>query len=582
MSKIRLGDILVQNKVLTSEQLERALHLQQQSGCALGEAAVQLGFASEEAIAVCIAKQLGIPYASRENGILLPEPTQHLEKLVPEEFARTHLLLPLFLHDQILAVAMADPTDVLTEDNLRLMSGKSLQPFISTKAQILAMIDAFYQGDHKKLLDRAMQRPSTSSDAELLSTEEVETSDERLDLDKMTAQAQGAQVVQLVNLMLKQAISERASDIHLESFEGHSVLRFRIDGVLYERTAPAMDVTAAIVSRVKILSKLDIAERRLPQDGSFSLKIQNRLIDVRVSTLPTVFGEKLVMRILDKGTANLELENLGLEPNQMEDLLKAGNYPHGLIFLTGPTGSGKSTTLYSLLQCIKTNKKNFLTVEDPVEYKILGINQVQVKPQIGLTFAGAVRAFLRQDPDVILVGEVRDQETAQTCLRAALTGHLVLSTLHTNDALGAVIRLVDLGIEPFLLASSLVMVGAQRLIRVLCPHCKQPYSPDPALMEKAYREALLPRPSEPAVFFKPQGCEKCVQTGFLGRQGIYEVFLVDETMRSEIHHGKDLKVLRGIVREKGWTTLTANGWRKVIQGLTVPEEVYAATLISEV
>ena len=410
---------------------------------------------------------------------------------------------------------------------------------------------------------------------------EVDTSDARLDLDKTISAAKGTQIVGFVNAVLKQAIGERASDIHLENYDQRVILRFRIDGVLFERTPPLKDMFGAIVSRIKILSRLDIAERRLPQDGEFSMKIQNRIVDVRVSICPTVFGEKVVLRILDKGAVNLDVNTLGFEPRQKEDFFKAALYPHGLIFLTGPTGSGKTTTLSAVLNTIKTPEKNFMTIEDPVEIKLEGINQVQVKTQIGLTFASALRSFLRQDPDVILVGEVRDQETAQTCLRASLTGHLVLSTLHTNSALEAVIRLIDLGVEPFLLSSSLALVAAQRLVRILCGACKRPVKPDPEILDVCLRESLLaetPR-REDIVFYEGKGCERCSGSGFLGRKGIFEVYLLSPDMREIIYrHGADLTKLREAAQQGGMWNLRASGWRKVLQGLTTPEEVLSATM----
>ncbi|MBI4051782.1 MAG: Flp pilus assembly complex ATPase component TadA, partial [Elusimicrobia bacterium] len=382
MARQKIGELLVQNGILTDEQLNRAVRFQSQANCLLGEAVVRMGFATEEAIAVTLSKQLGIPYASIENQILKPERDQSLEKVVSEKFARDHCILPLFLENGTMVVAMADPMNVVVLDNLKLLSGMEIQPFIATRAQILRTIDEFYTGGSRNLIDKAMEvssAPGKEGDIDL----EMDSVEEKLDLDKVVAKAQGAQVVGLVNAVLKQALSERASDIHLENYDERVSLRFRIDGVLYERSAPPKDTVVCIISRIKILSKLDIAERRLPQDGNFAVKLQNRTVEIRVSTLPTVFGEKLVLRLLDKGAVELNIEKLGFEPLQRECFLKAAKYPHGLIFLTGPTGSGKTTTLYSVLNTIRTPEKNFLTVEDPVEYKLSGINQVQVKPQIG-------------------------------------------------------------------------------------------------------------------------------------------------------------------------------------------------------
>ncbi len=576
MQKLRLGDILVQNGVINQEQLARALKTQAQAGCLLGEAIVKLGFASEEKIAEAVSKQMNIPFASRENKVLRAERGQKLESKVNERFARDNLVLPLFLEDnRLLAVAMANPENMMVLDNLRILTGYEIQPFIAARGQLLKAIDEFYSGG-SDLIERSMQKPGTEAG----DVQEVDTSDSRLDLDKEIIEARGAQVVTFVNAVLKQAIAERASDIHLEAYDERVTLRFRIDGDLHERQPPPRDLFLAIVSRIKILAKLDIAEKRLPQDGAIILKLQNRNIDLRVSICPTVFGEKVVMRILDKGQATLDINKLGLEPRQKEDLLRAAQFPHGLIFLTGPTGSGKTTTLYTVLDTVKTPEVNIMTIEDPVEFKLDGINQVQVRSNIGLTFASALRSFLRQDPDIILVGEVRDQETAEICLRSALTGHLVLSTLHTNSALEAVPRLIDLGIEPFMLSSSLCLTAAQRLVRVLCSHCKKPYRPDPALFEQCIRESMLanPPPASSINFYREQGCDKCSKTGFYGRKAIYEIYFITPELREIIYkHGGDVSKLRQAASRSGMWSMRASGWRKVLEGVTTPEEVLAVT-----
>ena len=578
-----LGDILVSSGVISEDQRAKGLKTAAQSRVQFGEAIVKLGFANEEAIAVAFSKQLGIPYASRENKILRVEKGQNLDKVVSEEHAREHLVVPLFLDEKVLAVAMADPDNLLTLDNLKLMTGLEIQPFVATKTQILKVIDEFYQAGGTSMIETQMEKSAAQDDALCGAddVQEVDTGEGRLDLDQAISGAQEAQVVSLVNAILKQAISERCSDIHLESYDERVQLRFRIDGVLYERMAPPKKAFNAVVSRLKILSKLDIAERRLPQDGTFSIKVQNRPIDLRVSICPTVFGEKVVMRILDKGAVELNIDKIGFEPRQKEDFLTAAHLPHGLIFLTGPTGSGKTTTLYSVLNTIKTPELNFMTIEDPVEIKMEGLNQVQVRSNIGLTFAAALRSFLRQDPDVILVGEVRDQETAQTCLRAALTGHLVLSTLHTNDAMSTVVRLIDLGIEPFMLSSSLALAAAQRLVRVLCPACKKPYKPGGKELELCLKESLLgssaPAP-ESVVFYQARGCDKCARTGYAGRRAIYEIYRMVPEMREVIYkYGGDVARLREIAEKSGMWNLRASGWRKVLLGLTTPEEVISVT-----
>jgi type IV pilus assembly protein PilB len=578
--KLQIGEILVSTHVITEEQRARAMKTAAHSKCHFGEAVVRLGFANEEAIAVALSKQLSVPYASRENKILKVEKGQNLEKYIAESYAREHLTLPLFLEEKVLAVAIADPDNVLTLDNLRLLTGLEIQAFVATKTQILQAIDEFYQGNASGLIERSIDDESSLGLQEA-DAPEAEISDIHLDLDQIVSGAKDAQAVSLVNAVLKQAIAERASDIHLESYDERVILRFRIDGVLYERMPPPKKAFMPVVSRLKILSQLDISERRLPQDGTFSIRVQNRPIDLRISICPTVYGEKVVLRILDKGAVELDIEKIGFEPRQKEDFLAAARLPHGLIFLTGPTGSGKTTTLYAVLSAIKTSELNFMTVEDPVEIKIEGINQVQVKPTIGLTFASALRSFLRQDPDVILVGEVRDQETAQTCLRAALTGHLVLSTLHTNDALSCVVRLIDLGIEPFLLSSSLALVAAQRLVRVLCPSCKKPVKPTREALNTCLREAQLgdiPNP-DAVLFYEPSGCSKCARTGFIGRKAVYEVYRITMEMRDVIYRqGGDLARLRAEVSKAGMWNIRASGWRKVLAGQTTSEEVLSVTI----
>lgn len=570
-----LKEILLEQGTLNDEQVKRAELYARQNNTTVAEAVVLFGFATEEQVTSAMAKHFSLPYASKENGILIPEREQELQKLIPEKFARENLVIPLFIEDDALAVALFDPSNLFLIDNLRMMAGKEIQPFIASKSQLLAVIDSFY--GNKNLLEEVVNEASAQKDGGgTASEEDVQIEGGHLDLDKVSAST--SQNVKLVNAILKQAISERVSDIHLEMFDERVSLRFRIDGSLYERTPPNKESISAIISRIKILSKLDIAEKRLPQDGSFGIKYQNRAIEVRVSVCPAVYGEKLVLRILDKGTKEMNVDRLGFEPEQKKAFLEAANLPHGLIFLTGPTGSGKSTTLNAVLTTIRTPELNFMTLEDPVEYKLAGISQVQVKPQIGLTFAAGLRSFLRQDPDVILVGEVRDNETAEACLKAALTGHLVLSTLHTNDALGAIPRLIDMGMEPFLLSSSLALVAAQRLVRVLCPYCKIPYQPDSSIIAKIIKEGRFnPRDVNTWTFYKSVGCPKCVGTGFSGRRAIYEVFRINEEVRNIIYKTQDLVEMRKAVDRSGMLNLRGNGWRKVVKGLTTVEEILSIT-----
>jgi len=403
--------------------------------------------------------------------------------------------------------------------------------------------------------------------------EVIAQEDARLSLDGLIAKAEEAPVVKLAELIIKQAIEKRASDIHIEPFADRMVIRYRIDGLLYEIPPPAKQLFLALVSRIKILSKLDIAEKRLPQDGGFSVKIKNKQIDLRVSTIPSIYGEKVVLRILDKSRIALKLEDFGIEPKTFAEVKKAINSPYGLIFLSGPTGCGKTTTLYAILESIKSPHKNILTLEDPVEYRLDGINQVQVKPRIGLTFAAGLRAFLRQDPDIILVGEVRDLETAEICTQAALTGHLVLSTIHTNDAVSVIVRLIDIGIEPFLLAPSLRLVAAQRLIRKLCPVCKQSYRPS--------AEEIRGLKAVPKLLYKPKGCDKCGNTGYRGRTGIYEIIPINEQISELISKGMTRRSgdasLKETVRQMGIRSLLEDGMLKAAEGITSVEEIIRAT-----
>lgn len=575
----QLSEILVEQGTLNEDQVKRAMLFSKQNNVTFAEAVIKFGFASEEKVTAALSKHFAVPYASKENGILVPEKEQNLQDIIPEKFARENMVIPLFVEDDSLAVAVLDPTNVFLLENIKMMSGKQVQPFLASKSQLLNVIDTFYS--NKNLLEEVMNEAAKP---------QVEVPDEEsdddvdvsgfLDLDKVSPSA--SQYVKQVNAILRQAITERTSDIHLELFDARVSLRFRIDGSLYERTAPAKESVNAIISRIKILSKLDIAEKRLPQDGSFTIRYQNRSIEVRVSVCPTVYGEKLVLRILDKGTSEMNVDKLGFEPDQKKAFLEAANLPHGLIFLTGPTGSGKSTTLNAVLTTIRTPELNFMTLEDPVEYKLAGISQVQVKPAIGLTFAAGLRSFLRQDPDVILVGEVRDNETAEACLKAALTGHLVLSTLHTNEALGAVPRLIDMGMEPFLLASSLALVAAQRLVRILCPYCKVPHIPDPSTLQRIIKEGHLnPHDQNSWTFFKSVGCPKCFGTGFMGRRAIYEVYRMTEEMRNIIYKTQDLVELKRAAERSGSLNLRANGWHKVIRGQTTVDEILSITTSDE-
>lgn len=564
----KLGEILMKEKLISEEDLQKAIEVQKKEKTRLGETLINLGLVSEKDIVLALSKQLAIPYASYNKGFLKPAEDQNLRKAVPEDFARRYMLLPISKHLNSLTVALMDPMDLITIDNLKRMTGCNINPIIATKSDLQRAIEEFY--GKEDLLKDAI---SDSYDLEEFKVEK-KSEEEELSLDELIARAEEAPVVKLVDLILMQAIKDRASDIHIEPFKSKINIRYRIDGVLYEIPPPASNLLQAIVSRVKILSNLDIAERRLPQDGAFLVKVENKSIDIRVSTMPAIYGEKVVMRILDKTATPLELGQLGFDPQELERFRRAIVSPNGLVLITGPTGSGKTTTLYAALNEIKSPRKNISTVEDPVEYKLEGINQVQIRPSIGLTFANTLRAFLRQDPDIIMVGEVRDLETAQICIRASLTGHLVLSTLHTNDAPSAISRLIDIGIEPYLISASLIMVGAQRLVRKLCPECKEAYEPTPAILKDFNVKSEL--------LYKPKGCDYCGHTGYRGRIAIYEIILLNEGLREIISKGASLGDIRSKIKELGMTNLLGSGIKKIEEGVTSVEEVLSITMVAGV
>ncbi|MDP8216319.1 MAG: ATPase, T2SS/T4P/T4SS family [Candidatus Kaelpia imicola] len=567
----RVGEILIKEGLIAEEDLAQAMEHQRENGGKLGDVLIAMGFVTEKEIAAALGKQLGISYISIASGNLRPAHDQGLEVLISEEVARKYLVLPISRTFNSLTAAVVDPLDFITIDNLRKITNCDINSVITTKAEILQAIDEFYgpRDVFKEAIESSYEKEEKSVTTSL---EEI-SEDEVVSLDRLIAKAEEAPVVKLVDLIIRQAIEEGASDVHIESLEKKMRLRYRVDGVLQEKPPPAPHLKLAIVSRIKILAKLDIAEKRLPQDGSFVMKLEDRLVDFRVSVIPTIYGEKVVIRILDRSQLPLDLTQMGFGPSQLESFREIINQPYGVVFLTGPTGSGKTTTLYAALEEINSPDKNIITIEDPVEYRLDGVNQVQVKPQIGLTFANALRSFLRQDPDIILVGEVRDLETAEICVRAALTGHFVLSTLHTNDAASAITRLMDIGVEPYLLTPSLLMVAAQRLVRKLCSNCKEAYEPTGDILKylKVKKDLV----------FKAKGCDKCRWTGYIGRAAIYELILIDSDMRDMITKHADAQKMKNLAIEKGFLTLWDSGIAKVEEGITSVEEVLRVTLIKE-
>ena len=561
-TRLKLGEMLKEAGLLTEEQIQTALKEQKRKKSPIGDIFVELGFISEKDIAETLAIQLEVPFVSGDQGLLKPRQDQDLGNVLPHDVARQYNVLPLSRDNNVLTVAITDPSDLMSIDNLRSVTNCEISPVIATKTDIKKAQDEFY-GEQTLLRDAV----EDTYKIENIETIDTESGPERTSLDESQAMAEAAPAVKIVDLILLEAIKSRASDIHIEPFEKHLSVRYRIDGELYEVAPPSQQLTSAIVSRFKIMSKMDIAEKRLPQDGAFSLKVGPKIVDFRVSTLPTIFGEKIVIRLLDKASIMFKLEDMGFGGKMLEYYRQAVNRPYGLIFITGPTGSGKSTTLYATLREIATPDKNVITIEDPVEYRLDGINQMQVKTNIGLTFASGVRTSLRQDPDIILVGEVRDLETAQSCVRAALTGHLVLSTLHTNDAASSIVRLKDFGIEPFLIGSSLILIEAQRLVRRLCQKCREPYQPSKEEKEKFNLVDTI---------YKSKGCPECRKSGYKGRIGIYEVLFMTPAIKELVYTNATTVEIKKKAQEEGMASLLFDGISKVNSGLTSMEEVLAA------
>lgn len=563
---LRLGELLLREGIINQAQLTKAVSIQSQEGGRLGEILIKLGILKEEQLVAALGEQLRIPYFSMGSE-LKPSVDQTLDSLIPKDFARKNNVLPLSRTLNSLTVAMFDPLDLILVDNLKKLTACEINPVIATRSDISKAIEKFY--GPSKMFEEAVDA-SYSAGSDMVTYAEGEETDQELSLDKLVARAEEAPVVKLVDLIIRQGIDERASDIHIEPCKDRISLRYRIDGKLYEIPPPARHLHLPIVSRIKILSKLDIAEKRLPQDGSFLVKLEDRVIDLRVSTVPTIYGEKAVLRILDRSVVLLDLDQLGFDTKQLELIRRQIILPYGLLLLSGPTGCGKTTTLYAILSEIKSPTKNIITIEDPVEYKLEGINQVQVKPEIGLTFSTALRSFLRQDPDIMLVGEIRDLETAQICIRSALTGHLVASTLHTNDAPAAITRLIDIGIEPYMVAPSLLLIVAQRLLRKLCPDCKEAYEPSSEQLGEIKINADL--------IYRPKGCVKCNQIGFRGRTAIAEVMVINEQLRDLISHRATFQQVRDAAKANGMQTLYESAIRKVEMGITSLEEALSVSI----
>ena len=568
---MRIGELLVKAGKLTSEQLQQALSAQQDQGGRLGTHLVKMGFIDDEDLVEFLSQRYGVPAINLAE----VEVDESILKVIPPDVCRKYTILPVSKAGAKLTIAMVDPTNVFAMDDIKFMTGYNVEPVVASESSLRTAIDDYYGSTHSIELKKVMEDLAVADDADL----EVLEEEEDLDLAALEQQSEEAPVVRLVNIILTDAIKRGASDIHIEPYEKEYRVRYRIDGLLYEMMRPPLKLRAAITSRIKIMAKLDIAEKRLPQDGRIKIKtrLANKIkdLDFRVSVLPTIFGEKIVMRLLDKDALMLDMTKLGFETDPLRRFEQSIFRPYGMVLVTGPTGSGKTNTLYSALQRINTPEVNIMTAEDPVEFNLLGINQVQMKERIGLNFAAALRSFLRQDPNIVLVGEIRDFETAEVAIKAAMTGHLVLSTLHTNDAPSSINRMMNMGIEPFLVASSVHLVVAQRLVRTICLQCKEPADIQPqALINIGFSQAEL----KSMKLFRGRGCERCSGTGYKGRVGLFEVMEIDDEVRELILSGGSAYELRQKALQNGMISLRVSGLQKIRDGITTIEEVMRETI----
>ncbi|MFQ6093366.1 MAG: type IV-A pilus assembly ATPase PilB [bacterium] len=562
---LKLGERLVQDGQITQAQLEKALERQRRSGGTLGSNLTELGFITEIQLLEYLSEQLGIASVDLAEVSLDPD----VVGLIPSDVVIRFKVIPVEKSGSRLSVAMADPTNFFLLDALKFLTGRNIEPLVATNSAIQKAIDELFNvGDSYADVMKDVE------DLEVLADRKDEEEFEEVDLE---AAVQEAPLVRLVNSLIIDAIRRGASDIHLEPYERIFRVRYRIDGTLIEMPPLPYRLKPAVTSRLKIMANLNIAERRVPQDGRIKIRLANKTVDLRVSTLPTIFGEKIVMRILDASNLTLDLSKLGFQESALRHFVKAIKEPYGIVLVTGPTGSGKTTTLYSALSMLNTIDTNIMTAEDPVEYNLLGINQVQVRPEIGLNFASSLRSFLRQDPNIIMVGEIRDLETGEIAIKSALTGHLVLSTLHTNDAPSTINRLIDMGIPSFLVSSSLNMVVAQRLVRKLCRQCREEIRPTQQMLEEL---GIDPRENGDMRVFKTRGCPHCHQTGYKGRLGLYEVMPITPALRRMIHQGASAEELKKQAVSEGMLTLREDALLKFKAGITSFEEVIRETSIT--
>jgi len=570
---ILFGEFLVSKNLLSRDGLIEALNKQREQGGRLGEVLLQLKMLNDEDVTYALAEYLAIEYIRLDD---VSRVDVKIARTLPENIAKRFCLAVIGERDNKLVVAMADPLNVIAIDTITLKMERQIKPVISSPQEIRQAIELIYHGSDveeqglRDLVQLEIGREETQKELLAEDAEEDEANTE--------AAAIQPPVIRFVDLLLRQAVKSRASDIHIEPQEHSIVIRMRVDGRLQEMVPPAKKMKAAIVTRIKILAEMDIAERRLPQDGRLKIKACGRDIDVRVSVIPTIYGEKVVMRILDAAGASHNLDQLGFEPGLLEEFKRMLSLPHGIIVVTGPTGSGKSTTLYSALNYLRDPTENITTVEDPVEYRLAGINQIQVKPEIDLDFARCLRAILRQDPDIILIGEIRDKETVEIAIKASLTGHLVLSTFHTNDAPSAISRFLYMGIEPYLLASTLNLVVAQRLVRKICDHCKEPVQLSEQVLK---RLSIDPEKAKTAVFYHGRGCNNCGGTGYRGRLPIFEFLPIDHELSEKIIAGESESQIRAAARQKGYGGLLESGVSKLWLGLTTAEEVLSVASTRE-
>jgi type IV pilus assembly protein PilB len=569
----RLGEILVKDSLITADQLKQALDHQKKNGGRLGTCLVKLGLVSDDDITAVLSRQYGVPSIN----LKFYEVDPAVIKLVPQETAVRYQIVPLSRVGSTLTIAMTDPTNVFAMDDIKFMTGFNVEPVVASETAISEAIHKFYgEVESVEELDKVMKDlTGDEADALELAAEETE-----MDLASLSKAAEEAPIIKLCNLVLTDAVKRGASDIHVEPYEKEFRVRFRIDGILQNVMAPPLKLKDAMTSRMKIMSKLDISEKRLPQDGRIMIKYlkdgKKKELDFRVSTVPTLFGEKIVLRLLDKENLRLDMTKLGFEPEALAKFERQILKPYGMVLVTGPTGSGKTNTLYSSVARLNTPETNIMTAEDPVEFQLPGINQVQMKEQIGLNFASALRAFLRQDPNIILVGEIRDFETAEIAVKAALTGHLVLSTLHTNDAPSTISRLMNMGIEPFLVATSVNLICAQRLVRRICVGCKEPLQIQASALTEA---GYTPDEAAKTTVQHGKGCATCNNTGYKGRVGLYEVMEINDELRELILVGASALEIKKKALEQGMITLRRSGLQKVAAGLTTMEEVLRETVL---